>query len=627
MTSFRRAVGVPIAVLALVAPAAAAAPNTWSPVFPMPGATTVDDRVLSAPGGALLRYGKAGGAPQLTPLGADGPGTPVTPTGATSSGTPGPVAFLPDGGAIVSYYEFNTGPLRVVYRFPDGHFGAFLKADSSAFHTQALAVRAGEVLLVGESYFNGKQLSAYSLSIGGDGTLTSTGPPVVIFQAAAGESPQLSVPVAALAADAQAEVAFGIDHVEDSRGEMVRVHRAADGQWASPQTLKDDVDVNGAMFANGAVAPGGRAVLAFHDKYNLLHDELWTSVREPAGTFAPPERQALVDGPGGALIQHRVAAGPDGTLGIGINDFTCQTQQMTEVRHIGLRAIISTPGKPFDSYGVSAFSTKNSTSRMTAFGAAGGRALVGVRDEALTSGTDNNTCANPPLNNNEGVVGARAAMVGEEVSAPDITFGNGSFAGSGNGSVQLYVDAAGMGGTGDAAVTGRLAESAKPSTAFFTGPGVAATPTPAPTGSATPTATVKPAASATPTPTPPPAPVNTPSATPTLSTSSVGGDGKLKVQLKAPLLLPGETLGEQLALQVFAGRRSAALAKKAKPVGTVTKRVTLTSGQRKVVTLRLTKKLRRYLKQHRSAKLVLRVTSTQAGHRKTVTTRAVKRRG
>ncbi len=163
--------------------------------------------------------------------------------------------------------------------------------------------------------------------------------------------------------------------------------------------------------------------------------------------------------------------------------------------------------------------------------------------------------------------------------------------------------------------------------AYLDIPGAGGTPSP---GAGQPAGTPAPARG-------PPAPRNVAAPTPRIATPTLSTSGVVSLTLTAPALSdPHDVLGEQIALNVFAGaapttRAAAAAAatrgRKAKPklVGTVRKTVRLHSRQRLSVRIVLSKKLARYVRAHPKASVQLTLTSTLASHARSVTTRAVKR--
>jgi hypothetical protein len=600
----------------------AAAPNSWGPTTPFPaGTTSVGDQVLSSPTGALLRYSVQDGFPTVATFGVTGLGAATAIPGAPKNAIPAGVAWLPDGSAVMSFYRFNSGPLWFIVRFANGTFGpVFTTAPST---TESFAARAGEELLLGQTSFNGiKQITAQSLSIAANGTLTATAAPAVIYNAPGPATDpygtQIGVPIPSLDADGQAEAVMVVDHVSASGDEILDGHRDATGAWSTFHSISGGT-LN-AKFAGqlaGAVAPGGRTLISFQtNDGTLTKATLYQSLREPGGTYPAPSVVNDLSGTGGAIIKTLMAAGGDGTLALADTTYVCHSTSTSEVASEAAGALIAAPGKPLGGVAVGVLDSSIDHSRLMSLGAGNGQAIVGFNDQHLTAGTPDNTCGQPALNNDEGTVADRAAIVGPNASG-DHTFGVGTFAGSGNGSVVLAVDAGGIDSAGNAAVTGRLQTSGVPAYSYFEGPPIppaGATPTPTPTPTPAPITT------------PPPAPVNHGSPTPTTGAPTLSSNGTVTVTVTAPQLPPGDQLGEQIALQVFSGggATSSRVGKpKSKLIGSVKKTVKLHSKQKLVVKLKLTSKLRSYLKKHPKATVKLQLTSTLKGHTTTVTTRTV----
>lgn len=619
-------------MLVLGGPASAFAlsPNTWGPASPLPaGTTSVGDQILSSPTGALFRYAVTNNKPALATFGPDGLGPATAIPTAPAGALPGPVAFLPDGSAVISYYQFNTGPLRLVVRAADGTFGPAYNLTSGA---QSFAARDGEVLVLGSAFFNVKQVTATSLSIGAGGTLTPVGGAAVIYNAP-GNPPdlygtQISAPVAALDANGEADAVIQVDHVSTSGNEILEMHRSAAGVWSAAKSLS--AGLPGAAFASGpkaAVAPGGRTLIAFTTgDGSLTKSTLWSSLREPGSTFPTPTLVNDLSGVGGAINTTLAASGGDGTLAVGVYALTCQSIS-SEVKLQTLRALVAPPAGPLASYSASILDTASDQTRMVSLGAGHGQAIFGLTDQQVTSGNPDNVCQSVITGNNVGTISDRVSIVGPDGSSNQ-TFGSGQYNQNGNGSVVLSADAVGLNKMGDGAVTGRLATSGVPASAFYQGPPVV----PADPGTPPPAGTPVPATSP-----PPPAPANTSSATPRPGPFTLNRAGVVSFTLTAPTFTnPRDVLAVQILLQVFSGGGSSAsvtTAAKKKPksrlIGVVRKSVTLRSGQKLVARVKLTAKLRTYLKQHPSAAVKLQLTSTQTGRKKTVKTVAVrlKRKG
>ncbi|MDO8213963.1 hypothetical protein [Conexibacter sp. CPCC 206217] len=665
-----RYLGVVGACAATVLIGAGGASADWSAVTPLPvGTTSIGDQILSSPTGELLRYGVQDGYPAVTPLGPGGLGSATRIPGAPRDAVPGAVAFLPDGSAVMSYYRFNSGPLQLIVRFADGSFGPAYNAGSA---TEGFAARAGEVLTIGETFFNVPQVSVASLSLAPNGTMAPVGSAVPIYIAPGSGVDRYGTQIApssvALDADGQAEAVLSIDHIETSGNEVLAVHRDAGGTWDAPSSIS--AGLPGAYFAGAAktaVAPGGRMLVAFTTgDGTLLTSSLWTSLREPGRRIPLPSNVNSLAGAGGAgNFPTLLAAGGDGTVALATNTARCTSTSINEVtqRTIDVRA--AAPGEPLSSYSIGISNSEMAKSRLISLGAGGGgAAIVGVNDQQITSGVSDNTCTTGNLINNAGTVSDRVTLV-SPYDGTTRTFGTGSFVGGSNGSVRLAADAVGIDDDGNAGVSGRLAVSGVPAFAWYTGPGrpgggrrdggdpnpgggpgPGGDPGPGPGdgGPSAPAAPTPPGRITTPI-------VNPPSGnrapTATARPTALSADGRVTVTLTGPTLSdPGAVLGQQLALQVFAGpgatRASAAAKarargkargrrgrKPAKPtlIGSVSKSVRLRSRQRLVVRLQLSPKLTRYVRSHAKATVKLTLTSTLRGHAKTVTTRTIKRGG
>jgi hypothetical protein len=634
-------------VLSAAGSAGAVSPGTWTPATNLPsGTTSITDQVLSSPTGALLRYAITDGYPTLAPFGPDGLGAAVRIPGASYGAIPAAVAFLPGGAAIVSYYKFNSGPLQLILRRADGTFGpTYNTAATVGSNTPVFAVRAGEVLIIKQDYNDVERLTAQSLSIGSDGTLTPTAEPAAIY-IAPGNPPDIygtniEAPVAGLDANGEAEATFVVDHVSTTGNEILTTHRTAAGSWSTPRSISAGLpNAQRAGQLKGAVAPGGRTLIGFQtNDGTLTKTTLYRGLREPGATFGAPVLVNDLAGAGGANNTFKVASGGDGTLALGVYAYQCQTQLGSEVPAESFTALVVPPGKDLASYGVGVLRTADDHSRFTALGAGGGNAIVGLNDQQTTDGNSDNVCDNPNLANNSGTVSDRATIVGAKATI-DHTFGSGTFAQNGNGSVKLAVDAAGIDASGNAAVTGRLAISDVPASAWFQddeqtdpggpgdGDGDGGTPGGGGAGasggaSGTP-ATSMPGATKTPPVVSPPAPINK-SVSPNPGPLTLSSAGLLTFSLTAPHFSnPNDVLTEQILIQVFAGNARTSAKAKPRVIGAVRKTVKLRSGQKLTVRIKLTAKMKSYLKHHRTATVQLQLTSQQTGHAKTVKTKTIK---
>jgi poly(hydroxyalkanoate) depolymerase family esterase len=112
-----------------------------------------------------------------------------------------------------------------------------------------------------------------------------------------------------------------------------------------------------------------------------------------------------------------------------------------------------------------------------------------------------------------------------------------------------------------------------------------------------------------------------PAAKPSIGSATLSAAGTVTFRLTAPSLPTGAVLGDQLALEVLAGGGQPA---KAKAIGTAHKSVKLRSRQKLTVRIKLSAKLRSYLKHHGTAVVKLQASSSQTGHTTTVTTKVLR---
>jgi poly(hydroxyalkanoate) depolymerase family esterase len=112
------------------------------------------------------------------------------------------------------------------------------------------------------------------------------------------------------------------------------------------------------------------------------------------------------------------------------------------------------------------------------------------------------------------------------------------------------------------------------------------------------------------------------SAMPSVGSATLSAAGTVSFTLTAPKLPKGNVLGDQLTLGVFpvgTGGQPAT----AKSIGTAHKSVKLHSKQKLTVRIKLSAKLKSYLKHHRTAAVTLQLSSSQPGHARTVTTKVL----
>jgi hypothetical protein len=491
-TAVRIVVGLTSCLCLLSAGTAVAAgePNTWGPVSPLPmGSEPASDEIISSPTGALMRYSSQEGFPSLASFEANGTlGLAQVVTGTSSSAVRGPVAFLPDGTAVISFETFSSGPLDLVVRLPNGAYGPRFQVKSGSPPIVAFAVREGEVLLARATF--GKvmpEIVVSSLAIGADGELTETGSTTPVYELPSADTFVHDIgPVAvAMDADGQADLVMHTDGetATEDRNEILDVSRSAQGAWSGPRVLSsglfEDTHANQLQVA---VAPGGRALLTFQDgKFppccnspgaDQLASDAYQSVREPGGTFSTPGLVQAIEGNGGVEFKTQVAAGADGTLAESVRSFSCQKfEDTSEVPVEGINLLVAGPGKPLLSHAVTVYDTAAESTAVripTVLGAGDGEALLGVQDRTSTQGHQINVCGSEQ-SEERGRVEDRAVLLGEHESS-EKTFASGEYQiGKELSTANLSIGSAGVDTAGDAVVTGSLATSSGAEYDFYTG--------------------------------------------------------------------------------------------------------------------------------------------------------------
>jgi len=477
---------------------AASEPNTWGPVSPLPmGSEPASDEILSSPTGALMRYSSQEGFPSLASFeagGALGPAQVVT--GTSSSAVRGPVAFLPDGGAVISFESFSSGPLDLVVRLPNGAYGPRFELKSGSPPIVAFAVREGEVLLAQATFGKAMpEIVVSSLAISAGGELTEMGSTTPVYELPSVDTYVHNIGPVALAmdADGQADLVMHTDGetATEDRQEILDLSRSAQGAWSGPRVLSaglfEDTHANQLQVA---VAPGGRALLTFQDgKYppinspgaDQLASDVYQSVREPGGTFSTPGLVQSLEGDGGVEFKTQVAAGGDGTLAESVRSFSCQKfEDTSEVPVEGINLLVAGPGKPLASHAVTVFDTaaKSTAVRIpTVLGAGDGEALLGVQDRTSTAGHQINVCGSEQ-SEERGRVEDRAVLLGEHESSEKTFAGDEYQIGKELSTANLSIGSAGVDAAGDAAVTGSLATSSGTEYDYYTGPPAEAHETP-----------------------------------------------------------------------------------------------------------------------------------------------------
>jgi hypothetical protein len=486
-----------LTAFAFAAVAAAAEPNTWDPVTALPtGSTPASDQILSSPTGALFRYSSQEGFLSLAAFEANGTLGPAQIVTGTSSGSvAGPVAFLPDGAAVISFESFSSAPLDLTVRLPNGAYGPRFNGNSDK-PIVAFAVREGEVLLAREEFGTANDkpaISVSTLAIGAGGELTEMGTPTPIYELPASDTAVAKIYSMGVAMDAsgQADLVAETEgerygNEPDAHNEILDLSRSAQGSWSGPRVLSAGLfEEKNPNELQVAVAPGGRALLTFQDgKFppccnsggaDQLADDVYQSVREPGGTFSTPTQVQSIEGTGGVEFKTQVAAGGDGTLAESVRSLSCQTfEDTSEVPVEAIKLLVAGPGIPLHSYSVSVLDTKaeSTTVRIPdpVLGAGDGEALLGVQNRIVTKGHETNTCGAETSEEN-GRVEDRAVLVGEHEDG-EKTFASGEYQlGSELSTANLSVESAGIDTVGNAAVTGSLATSSGAEYDFYTGTG------------------------------------------------------------------------------------------------------------------------------------------------------------
>jgi hypothetical protein len=616
--------------------------DSWGPTLSLPsGSAPASDQILSSPTGALLRYSLQNGGVSIASFesGVLGPETEL------GGGELGRVEFLPDGTAVLSFVSGETLDLAV--RLPDGQVGPVFDGTTEE-PIVAFAVRQGEVLLVREklkvvgSGGNATvvpDLLASSLAIGDEGRLSTTGTTTTIYQAPVPEhnyGNHIESAAATMDANGEADVVFDIDRVEYAE-EVIDISRSASGEWSSPRALFAPPYPAGISEFYVAVAPGGRALLAFFDgEFEGGELRYYDSIREPGETFASPTEALSVTGFAQRERDNHmlVAAGGDGTLALAIPTSSCHSENTHEAVTETITAFVAPPNEGLNAHSIPVLDTEFDVSYLTALGAGDGQALVGVQDHEFIADESerNNVCGELVFHGEgHGTVTQvdRVALVGG-LNGNEKTFGEVAD----DRTEELNVYGAGIDLAGEAAVTGDLAAGGGAGYAFYgppsstrkpeekgvTKPSEPDTSTTSTTGSTT-SATTS-ASTETPS-TPPPAPIAK------YGPLEISSSGEATVTLTAPKLAPDEVLLQQVAIEAFSGGGGArtssaytAASKHAKLrlIGRVQASVRLHSEQRRVLHLKLSRALLSYLRSHTTAKLKLTVTSTETGHKTTVKT-------
>ena len=431
------AVGLPLAM------AGADSPPAWS------GAGTVDDGVSLSD--ASLTSGPTGQTLLLTGAGAH----VVTPGSVTAAAEPAGkgIAYLPDGDAVIF-----DGNQTLTYRFANGAIGSSAKLTSGV---DSFAVNADELLVL-TGGTQAHTVGAASFAIGTGGTLTANGGVVDIYTG------DIYGPTAvALDPDGHADVAVLAelnDYSDQDPTEIQRVNQAGSAVWQTPHQLAADVN-NGVQFV---AAPGGRMLAAWTDYQQNRstgadsEPDLYAAVRQPGGGFGGV--QTLLSRPVAAAgytdtLQVYGAAGPEGTLGLTATTDDCQNQSTTQVANSAVYAWVAASGGGLSETVIpGTIATSTHTSRVTAFAAGGGQALVALDNQDVTRDTSgtwvSNACGSETeTGQTDFAITDSAALTGGGTHV----FGSGTYTQGGNSSLQnVVIDSATMDGHGYATVIGSL---------------------------------------------------------------------------------------------------------------------------------------------------------------------------
>ncbi len=577
-----------IAVLVWVcAPAGAAGPKIWSGVATLPsGGSTSSSEVLSSPTGATFLFYLAAGKPTLARFGANGAlGSPVTlppdPVfGATAAGV-GPVAFLPNGDAVMSYAP-DQGQFTLVYRFANGTFGPVLKASNMT----SFAARAGEVLAA----YGG---TVQDYSIAADGTIAAKGGPVTLYsgQSLFGES------WTALDAGGTADIVINEDDNGPTVG-PVEFTRSATGGWSGPRTL--GAQTNGVV---GATAPGGRAIIAFQQgDGNTTDTKLYYAVRDPGSAYGAPQLVNSLNAAGGALDYDMVAAGGDGTLALAYRAYTCAEPNVDDVPSASITAVVVPPsGNPSSVPIGNSQTTADTVVTLDSVGAGDGQAIVGmdsINSSAYPYGTA--SCTTMPIP--DPLMSTTSDFVAITGGSPA------TFATSGPSTTpaSVHVDSVGLDIAGDAVAMGSLSAGGSDQYATYGTPG-SATGTTGPTGPTGPTGSTGPTG-----------PLPPPNAGPISAPTNVNGQGQQSLSITNPNDYSLTATIQESGL-VTAAADIARAGRKPKTIAGA--RTKIAPHKKAKITLKLSKAARNYLKKHHRLKATLTIKLTATGHRSRVVTK------
>ena len=313
-------IGARVAMTAVIAGAAmgtlsssASGASTWTPVSALPlGSSTAGAQAVGDPAGGSLLFYVRNNTPTVAKIaggGVVGPSVsvPAVPK-LNNAGTLGRIAFLPSGGAIVTWTLSSYGSSFMAYRSPSGSWGTPVELPSGFSN---LAVRTGEVL-TSEPSGTGLGVESWSLTTGG--ALSKKSGPTNVYTG----SPLFGTSWLALDAGGTAELVV-LGSTDNGNTETVSAAtRSAAGKWSGQSQLSPAGKyVQSSVFAT---APGGRSILNWVTSGSSLAVVSFTALRQPGHPFGGAVATGSVSSPFGASIQAVAAAGADGTLALTLTD-------------------------------------------------------------------------------------------------------------------------------------------------------------------------------------------------------------------------------------------------------------------------------------------------------------------
>jgi hypothetical protein len=600
-----------------------------------------------------MRYALEEEIPEIAFFEQDGAlGMPQRVTGSEPEGDNGPVAFLPDGSAVISFVEEPGKPRSLTVRSPGGAYGNRFEGSLDE-PIVAFAAREGEVLAVRERIGSKSKplIEVSTLAIGGGGTLTESGSAQVLYEMSAEDIyvDDFKTVAVAMGPDGSADVTALTENEGRTSGgdlfahnDVLDFHRAGPGDpWGGEGNLAAGLPYEAeANELQVAVAPGGRALLAFKTSEptainsSLRSDSshVYASVREPEGSFSSPSQVVAPQSPesGVALAKMLVAAGADGTLALAYRTETCQTiTPEAAVETYG--ALVAPPGKPLGSLPLLGYSNADDTSRITALGAGHGQALVGMDDLAVTAGEGDNLCEYSPIPDDQTerddaravLVGAPEPLDGDEFTTNEMELGSSEYELLHGDGGELFINSAAIDDDGNAAVTGALRVSEGTEYAYFTGSGKPYGGTVGKNGgpgnqnsggsgdtggSQTGGGATDKAGQAT----------SSHAPIPKVGPLVVSASGRATLALTAPKLGGSSRLHVQTTLTIVATGKGAK--GKAKTIARVKIMAKLASGEKTVIHLKLPAKGLAYLRSHHGHGVQLRIVASEQGHARSTKT-------